>query len=47
MGKIDASRQCNIFGPRLHFLKELSRADFVMKVIIPETTGVTGIRKTF
>ena len=47
MGKIDASRQCDTFGPRLHFLKELSRADFVMKVIIPKTTGAIGIRKTF
>ena len=46
MGKMDATRQCVTFDPRLRALNSRSTADFATKVTIAAATSGTGTRNT-
>ena len=46
MGKMDAKRQCETFGPRLQVLNSLSTTDLATKRTIAVTVSGIGRRKT-
>ena len=46
MGKMEAKRQCETFGPRLHVLNSESTTDLATKITIAVTISGIGRRNT-